>query len=407
MSDSSPEPGETKTPTWVKTDREGLYLHAPTGAYYQRYRLHRKQRWKALGTKVLTAARIKSKQFMTDIEKARSTEKSGPDLETMGDCDRLLRSQLKDSLQTARTKKNYLDQLDAVAKWWPSGTYDKTLPTAVTHDVLVKLRTALLHAKWKVHNARRTKHGYSNAHVNQCLSRLSNVLEIARLNGLSTSDPFAQVTGLQGPVLLPVHSRTPDLPSKADMDRMFAEMARVVPGPNEEPAFTKWRQDRAIEASEHSRFLAYSGMRQQEANRMTWDYVLPNHLRVQGIVTATDGRRKRQTKTDAGHRLVPIVAAMRALLDEIRARRPSATGRILVPRSSLNAIGAACKRLGQPRLKQHDLRHYFATVCIEAGVDLPTLSRWLGHNDGGVLCQKTYGHLRNEHSLASAAKVAF
>lgn len=281
------------------------------------------------------------------------------------------------------------------------------MPAAVTHDVLVKLRTALPHAKWKVHNARRTKHGYSNAHVNQCLSRLSNVLEIARLDGLSTRDPFVQVTGLQGPVLLPVHSRTPDSPSKADMDRMFAEMARVVRGPHEEPAFTKWRQDRAIEASEHSRFMAFSGMRQHEANRMTWDDVLPNHLCVQGIVPGTDGRTKRQTKTEVGHRLVSIVAAMRALLNDIRARRPGATGRILVPHSSLNAIGGACKRLGQPPLKQHDLRHYFATVCIEAGVDLPTLSRWLGHNDGGVLCQKTYGHLRDKHSLASAAKVTF
>lgn len=403
MNDTTPE----KSQTWVKMDREGLYLHAPSGAYYQRYRLHRKQRLKALGTKVLTAARIKSREFMSDIEKARATERPAPDIETMGDCDRLLRSQLKDSRQTDRTKKNYCDQLDAVAKWWPLGSYESTRPAAVTHGVLVQLRSALLQARWKVHNTRKTKYGYSNAHVNQCLSRLGNVLEIARLKGLCTSDPFAQVTGLQGPVLLPVLSRKPDLPAKADMDRLFAEMARVVSGPNEESAFTKWRSDRAIEASEHARFMAYSGMRQQEANRMTWDDVLANHLRVRGIVTGADGRTKRQTKTEAGHRRVPIVAAMRTLLAEIRARRPGATGRILVPHSSLNAIGAACKRLGQPRLKQHDLRHYFATVCIEAGVDLPTLSRWLGHNDGGVLCQKTYGHLRDEHSLASAAKVTF
>ena len=26
-----------------------------------------------------------------------------------------------------------------------------------------------------------------------------------------------------------------------------------------------------------------------------------------------------------------------------------------------------------------------ATRCIEAGIDIPTVSRWLGHQDGGVL----------------------
>jgi hypothetical protein len=27
----------------------------------------------------------------------------------------------------------------------------------------------------------------------------------------------------------------------------------------------------------------------------------------------------------------------------------------------------------------------FATRCIESGVDIPTVSRWLGHKDGGAL----------------------
>jgi integrase len=49
----------------------------------------------------------------------------------------------------------------------------------------------------------------------------------------------------------------------------------------------------------------------------------------------------------------------------------------------------------------------FATRCIEAGVDIPTVSRWLGHQDGGALCMKTYGHLRDEHSQREALKVTF
>jgi hypothetical protein len=40
-------------------------------------------------------------------------------------------------------------------------------------------------------------------------------------------------------------------------------------------------------------------------------------------------------------------------------------------------------------------------------VDIPTVSRWLGHKDGGALAMKTYGHLRGEHSIAQAQRVTF
>ena len=49
----------------------------------------------------------------------------------------------------------------------------------------------------------------------------------------------------------------------------------------------------------------------------------------------------------------------------------------------------------------------FATTCIEAGVDIPTVSRWLGHKDGGALAMKVYGHLRDEHSAAMAEKMNY
>lgn len=67
----------------------------------------------------------------------------------------------------------------------------------------------------------------------------------------------------------------------------------------------------------------------------------------------------------------------------------------------------AAKLIGMFRITHHDLRHLFATRCIESGVDIPTVSRWLGHKDGGALAMKTYGHLRDEHSANMARKVTF
>ena len=76
-------------------------------------------------------------------------------------------------------------------------------------------------------------------------------------------------------------------------------------------------------------------------------------------------------------------------------------------RECQKAIDTACKKLGLARITHHDLRHLFATRCIESGVDIPTVSRWLGHKDGGALAMKTYGHLRDQHSAAMAQKVTF
>jgi Fic family protein len=56
-------------------------------------------------------------------------------------------------------------------------------------------------------------------------------------------------------------------------------------------------------------------------------------------------------------------------------------------------MDCATKKLGMKRITHHDLRHFFATRCIENGVDIPTVSRWLGHKDGGALAMKTYGHM--------------
>jgi integrase len=80
---------------------------------------------------------------------------------------------------------------------------------------------------------------------------------------------------------------------------------------------------------------------------------------------------------------------------------------IMGVRECQKAIDSACKKLGLVRITHHDLRHLFATRCIESGVDIPTVSRWLGHKDGGALAMRTYGHLRDQHSAAMAQKVTF
>ena len=97
------------------------------------------------------------------------------------------------------------------------------------------------------------------------------------------------------------------------------------------------------------------------------------------------------------------------MLQKLRAARVREPQNASVMRVSEceHSMTNAAEKIGMPRITHHDLRHLFATICIESGVDIPTVSRWLGHKDGGALCMKTYGHLRQEHSLAQARRVSF
>ena len=108
-------------------------------------------------------------------------------------------------------------------------------------------------------------------------------------------------------------------------------------------------------------------------------------------------------------RRVPLIPDGRALFQRMQSDGPDEPLDTKVFRvgECQKALDRACKKVGTGRITHHDLRHLFATRRIESGVDIPTVSRCLGHEDGGALAMKTYGHLRRAHSIAQAQKVSF
>lgn len=102
-------------------------------------------------------------------------------------------------------------------------------------------------------------------------------------------------------------------------------------------------------------------------------------------------------------------AAMSSLLRRLRSERPddSPLAAVMKIEECQKTMERTCQELGLDRMTHHDLRHFFATSCIEAGIDIPTVSRWLGHKDGGALAMRVYGHLRDQHSQAMAQRVTF
>src|SRR6266436_3344894 len=67
----------------------------------------------------------------------------------------------------------------------------------------------------------------------------------------------------------------------------------------------------------------------------------------------------------------------------------------------------ARRKCHREKLAFHDCRHFFISMCVMSGIDYMTIAKWVGHQDGGVLIGKVYGHLSNEHAKAQAARLNF
>ena len=61
------------------------------------------------------------------------------------------------------------------------------------------------------------------------------------------------------------------------------------------------------------------------------------------------------------------------------------------PDSVLHMLQRVLKRAELPRIRFHDLRHTFATMALQNGVDVKTVSSMLGHYDAGFTL-RTYTH---------------
>jgi len=163
-------------------------------------------------------------------------------------------------------------------------------------------------------------------------------------------------------------------------------------------------QRKATSGADLVELLGYSGMRLREATSLRWRDVDfdRNTITIRGPDDV--GTKNSESRT------IPMPDALRELLTSIKAHRqpePKPDDFISLINDAKKCLNTACRKLGFPHFTHHDFRHFFATTCIESGVDIPTISRWLGHKDGGALAMKVYGHLRQEHSFAMIKRVNF
>ena len=71
---------------------------------------------------------------------------------------------------------------------------------------------------------------------------------------------------------------------------------------------------------------------------------------------------------------------------------PSPNSAPISPDSVNNMLKRVLARAGIPKVRFHDLRHTFATIALQNGVDIKTVSGMLGHFSAGFTLD-TYAHV--------------
>jgi integrase len=360
-----------KNAKWSKTQYSNLIRYVPSGQYFARIRVRGKLILKSLKTARVSVAKLR----LADLEKDERTKAENQTSlvngkMTFSDALSFYRDHLQADLNLKPRSKEYREErINALLKSWPD-LKTKDVRQISKHNC----------QEW----ARRFGQDCSSIAFNNTIGTLRQILDVAVESGARYDNPARDLKRKK------VKVRRPELPSQDQFIR-FVETIE-----------TSGRSS-CYQAAELVRFLAFGGFRKSEAAHVKW----ADCNFEKGTITVR-GDPLTGTK-NSEIREVPMIPDMLELLTRLKIERKNDTpeNHVMKAKECQISMDKAAKVLTLPRVTHHDLRHLFATRCIESGVDIPTVSRWLGHKDGGALAMKVYGHLRDQHSVAMAQRVSF
>ena len=358
------------TKTWERTRLQNLVRHK-SGRYYARAFAGGKEVWKSLKTSHYSVAQARLAEFLKEHRERASNGNGGVSAKmTFGEAAAIHLRNLDNNLRIKPSTRDYWQRrLLALIKSWPS-----------LNETEVRKITQVACKEWANTYGKKA----SPTNYNNTIALLRHVLAIAIEAGVLYSNPAAALKRAA------IRGKEIALPSTDKFNALLAEMRNG-------------RSRYSPHCADFASGLAFTGCRVGEAREIAWRDV---DFEAGEIVVRGDANTG--TK-NWGLRRVPLIPDARALFERMRSERAGEPLDTKVFRvgECQKALDRACKKVDADRITHHDLRHLFATRCIECGVDIPTVSRWLGHKDGGALAMKTYGHLRREHSIAQAQRVTF
>ena len=362
---------EKSADLWQKTQFANLIRYVPSGVYFARFRVHGKLIRKSLKTDVLSVAKLR----LSDIEKserqaAETQTNATRGKLTFGEALKIFRQRIDGTVSLKRRSKDYYgERITALLASWTE------LEKA---DIRKLTKTDCIN--WAAtFGADSSATAYNNT-----VKVLRDVIAIGIESGARYDNPALCIKRAS------VRPKKLQLP---EFDK-FNDFVAAIEGSG--ARYSK-------PCANLVRFLAFGGLRKSEAARVTWGdcYFTKNKITVRG--DPEEGTKNGEIRD------VPMIPEMELLLGKLKEGRADEGPHmsVMLVRECQKAMDRAAIKVGMTRITHHDLRHLFATRCIESNVDIPTVSKWLGHKDGGALAMRVYGHLRDAHSTEMAKRVRF
>lgn len=344
---------------------ENLWRLESSGIYYAILKRGRKQYRRSLKTSDRALAKQRLREFQDGVSRLSTTEDGSDSFDQMAD--RWLTTvqhSMKES--TLARRKTCLKALSPFFR-----------------DLSIRNIKARHCEEWVSKRGSKIA-GQTFAHE---LDTMRGVFNFAVSQGVILNNPARDIKRKR------IDRKKPMVPSRDQFQNLISQIRESDGRPSSQAV--------AKNGADFIELLAYSGMRSDEARNLKWEHVYLDR----GFFTVTGGEKG--TK-NSEVRTVPISEDLKKLLTRIHSdTNPIPQDFVVKIKSAKTCIQTACRKLGLPHFTHHGFRHFFATTCIEANVDIPTVARWLGHKDGGKLLMDTYGHLRPDHSFAQMKRVSF
>lgn len=349
-----------KDRVWLPARRKELRKHAKSGTYY----LHAK----VAGTTIDRSLKTKSEdQAIQRAERILSQE----------------RRRVKKLAQAAEAPMDFATALEAThtregrARHWAPRTADY-------HRDNIKL----LEKVWARHFRKPLKE-FSPALLQSLMTQLGGQFSATRHNGClslvqwtflhATHEGWLPADPSSAIHRKPIHAKDFYLPTDSEFTALIARLRE-----SDSPHIWKLVQ-----------FLALTGTRITEAQN-----VEVRDVDWQKNLITIRSRLKR-----GAMRWVPILPELRPLLADLTTGRTAST-KLIVCKTARYGLLTACRDLGLPPLNHHSFRKYFATKCLEQGIDLLTVASWTGHKNLQTI-KDFYHRSRAENSVHQAQSLNF
>ena len=377
---------KTSDSPFERSSISNLVRRKSSKIYYARVRIGGRLVRKALDTPLLSVAKNRLAELVrSERERAEVFQPSIDGKMTCAETTKIYLDRLEGNPDVKPATKKYRRQcVLAIQRTWSgfNETEVRKINKTACHEWARLLRKD--GTKFRAPGSTRPHKGISPSRFNNTVTTLRLILNVAVDMGILYVNP---TTGIKRAREIP---KELTLPSRD----IFPEFVRLI-----ETSGAAQAQD----CADFVRGLAFSGGRKSEVNRITWhdaeDY--GEELMLRG--DPETGTKNWEIRRN------PMIPELKELFSSMRKGRENEPkdAPVFRVKECQKSLNRAARILGIPRITHHDLRHLYATTAIECGIDIPTVSKLLGHKDGGVLCAKTYGHLREDHAKAAAQKIRF